>query len=169
MQLRKNCVIMRTENKNDTARRSSMNDPFGYQAPHNEDWLMPDPRINASGGFATAAMILGICSAAVTCCCCCLMPLTAVAGILAIVFAFIAKNQNEGILPRRAMIGLILGIVGLALCVLVCWFVFTSTAAMPPFPDEGATQAEIDQWIREYKEFFRAAGIDVDLDAFLGE
>ena len=143
-----------------------MNDPFGYQIPYSEDWT---PQTHSNGraeGYSTAALVLGICSVAVTCCCCCLFPLTLTAGILAIVFAFLAKRDNNGQMSGKATAGMILGIVGLIFCILLCVVLFGNMGQMPALPDENASNEEMAEWFREYEKILHDAGVDVDLSEY---
>ena len=88
-------------------------------------------------GYAIASLVLGIVSI-LSCCCCCTSALgvllMGVCAILAIVFAFIAKKNSDGKMDSKAITGLVLGLVSLA--VILCFAaaivgVFTMTDTIP--------------------------------------
>lgn len=73
-------------------------------------------------GYAIASLVLGIVSI-LACCCCCSSGLglifMGVSAILAIVFAFVSKKNNDGKMDAKAIAGLVLGIV--TVVVLLCF------------------------------------------------
>ena len=75
-------------------------------------------------GYAIASLVLGIVSI-LSCCCCCSSGLglifMGVSAILAIVFAFLSKKNNDGKMDAKAIAGLVLGIV--TVVVLLCFAV----------------------------------------------
>ena len=71
--------------------------------------------------YAIASLVLGIVS--ILCCCCCFadaigLIIMGVSAILAIVFAFLSKKNNNGKMDGKAIAGLILGIVAIVMLLL---------------------------------------------------
>ncbi len=129
-----------------------MNDQFGYQ----HTYLYEPTQYPSNGhaaGYATTALVLGIVSIVLCCCCCCLFFLAIVPGILAIIFSFLAKRDNGGKMPGKAVAGMILGILGILLFLLLCVVVFAEIFSMPEDPSA---------MLRELEQVYRDMGIDVD-------
>ena len=145
-----------------------MNDPFGYQTPYRDTIFTQKPQ-GHSAGYATTSLVLGIVSVAILFCCCCAFPAMLITGILAIVFAFLAKRDNDGEMPGKATAGMILGIVGLVLCILLCVVLFANFSLFSTFPDENASSEEIEAWFRDYERIMREAGVDADFSEYYGE
>jgi flagellar biosynthesis protein FlhB len=95
-----------------------MNNEFDFQSN-----LTATEKKNKNG-YAIASLVLGIVSI-LSCCCCCSSGLglifMGVSAILAIVFAFVSKKNNDGKMDAKAIAGLVLGIV--AVVVLLCFAV----------------------------------------------
>ena len=93
-----------------------MNQNFDYQPPSDRSFFGQQPSAQLSpkkNPYATASLILGIFSVAISCLCCCLYYISVILAVLAIVFACIAKKKNEEKMPPSAVAGLIFAIVGL--------------------------------------------------------
>ena len=97
-----------------------MNNEFNFQSNHNGfEPAQKKPQNN----YAIASLVLGIVS--ILCCCCCCFAETigliimGVSAILAIVFAFLSKKNNNGKMDGKAIAGLILGIVAIVMLLLV--------------------------------------------------
>lgn len=72
-------------------------------------------------GYAIASLVFGI--IAILSCCCCFADTLGVivlgaSAILAIVFAFVSKKNNDGKMDGKAIAGLILGIVSIVMLLL---------------------------------------------------
>ena len=93
-----------------------MNNEFDFQSN-----LTATEKKNKNG-YAIASLVLGIVSI-LSCCCCCSSGLglifMGVSAILAIVFAFVSKKNNDGKMDAKAIAGLVLGIV--TVVVLLCF------------------------------------------------
>lgn len=133
-----------------------MDNQFGYQ---NNDAPFQPVDLKPSGharGYSIASLSLGIAAIVVCCCCCCLFFLGGICGILAIVFACLAKRDNGGKMSGMAVAGLILGILGIILFVVMMIFWFSSFSGLPTDPQE--MRAFLEELERRYREM----GIDVD-------
>ena len=106
------------------------NNPFGYQnnnAPFEPGTPFSPPPQNNAKGYAIASLSLGIASVCVGFLCCCFavfIVLAGICGVLAIVFAIVAKHEADGKMPNMALAGLVLGIIGIVLCILLLLFAF---------------------------------------------
>ena len=108
-------------------------------------------------GYAIASLALGIASLVCVCCCCGALFFVGIpAGILAIVFAVLSRRDQGGKFSGMAIAGLILGIIGLILC-LICCVLYIQFNAMLNDPE--AMRA----FLEELEQMYRDAGIDVDL------
>ena len=98
-----------------------MNNEFNFQSNPYTGVATPEKKKN---GLSTASLVLGIVSI-LSCCCCCSsglgLAVMGVSAILAIVFAFLSKKNNDGKMNAKAIAGLVLGIV--AIVVLICFAV----------------------------------------------
>lgn len=108
-----------------------MNNQFDYSNPNEQppfmqsfDTMSPTPNKNGKG-FAIASLCLGIASVFFCCCCCCLYYVAIITGVLAIVFAFLSKNANNGKLSGMAIAGLILGIIAIVLFLMLAFLEFS--------------------------------------------
>ncbi len=113
-----------------------MNEKYGSQDINNVHQPAPQrnrparrPRVGRRGGggfgggggdnkLATASMVLGIVTAVLCIYATCMSVIGVVTGILAMVFAKKAKNQNGGLMPKKAKIGLAFSAVGLGILAL---------------------------------------------------
>lgn len=90
-------------------------------------------------GYAIASLMLGIVSV-VTCCCCYVetlgLVLTGVSAVLAIVFAFLSKKNNDGKMDAKAITGLILGIVGIVMLLILLVSIVGTYALLDQMPEE---------------------------------
>ena len=97
-----------------------MNNEFNFQS--NPYGGFEPAQKKPQNGYAIASLVLGIVSV-VTCCCCCVetlgLILTGVSALLAIVFAFLSKKNNDGKMDAKAIAGLILGIVGIVMLLIL--------------------------------------------------
>lgn len=88
----------------------------------------PIPQVPNKKGFDIAALVLGITSIIPGCCC---TYVGILLGILAIVFSVLFTKANEGMDVKKGMakIGMILGIIGLVLCIglMIFGFVFSTS------------------------------------------
>ena len=99
-----------------------MNNEFNFDSnPYGG--FAPQEKKNKNG-YSIASLVLGIVSI-LSCCCCCGEVLgtivMGVAAILAIVFAFLSKKNNDGKMDAKAIAGLVLGIV--AIVIILCFIV----------------------------------------------
>ena len=134
-----------------------MNNQFDYQnneTPFQQVNLSEPPKGHAKG-YSIASLSLGIAAILASCCCCCLYFAGGICGILAIVFAILARRDNGGKMPGMAIAGLILGIVGILLCIVVGVF-FNSFSGIPSTPEGMRT------FLQELEEMYKDMGIDVD-------
>ena len=92
-------------NKDDFVNQERKNEPINI--PHYENHNQPQQQENS--GYAIAALVCGIIS---------LVSCIFIAGILAIIFYFVDKNNNNGKPNNLARIGMILGIVSIVAFVL---------------------------------------------------
>lgn len=105
------------------------NNQFGYQfnnTPY-DPGIPPQPPEDRSKGYAIASLSLGIASICAIFLCCCFgifIGITIVSGILAIVFAFVAKREANGKMPNMAIAGVVLGIVGIVICIVFVIIIF---------------------------------------------
>ena len=142
-----------------------MNQNFDYQ-PSPEgintsfDPVPPAEEKKEGRGFAIASLGLGIVSL-FTCCCCCLCNLLFVpliCGILAIVFAVVSKNRSsDKKMSGMAIAGLILGIIGVVICVLLIGFILF-------IPD-----AFTEDFLKEYESVIREEMGDEFYEEYFGE
>lgn len=97
-----------------------MNNEFNFQS--NPYGGFEPAQKKPQNSYAIASLVLGIVSV-VTCCCCCVetlgLILTGVSALLAIVFAFLSKKNNDGKMDVKAVAGLILGIVGIVMLLIL--------------------------------------------------
>ncbi len=102
-----------------------MNNEFDFQpnVPNPYQEFNPAEK-KKKNGYAIASLVLGIVSL-VSCCCCCGealgLILMGVSAVLAIVFAFLSKKDNNGKMDGKAIAGLVLGII--AVVILICLLV----------------------------------------------
>lgn len=98
-----------------------MNNEFDFTSTTFSTVFADEEKKNKNG-YAIASLVLGIVSV-VTCCCCCVETLglimTGVSALLAIVFAFLSKKNNDGKMDVKAVAGLILGIVGIVMLLIL--------------------------------------------------
>ena len=113
-----------------------MNQNFDYTPQNDRSFFEQQPLYTPpkkSNKFATAALVLGICSVAASCLCCCLYYLSAPLSILAFIMAALSKKRNDGKMSGSAVAGIILAVLGIAIfiCCLAfeVWFYFS-------FPEE---------------------------------
>lgn len=89
--------------------------------------------------YAIVSLVLGIVSV-VTCCCCCVetlgLVLAGVSAVLAIVFAFLSKKNNDGKMDAKAIAGLILGIVGIVMLLILLVSIVGTYALLDQMPEE---------------------------------
>lgn len=122
---------------------------YDYQSPFENDSSMqqmtPPPPANQNGhGFAIASLVLGILALLFTCCC----AVNLIAGILAIVFAVVAKVKS-GKMPIIAKVGLILAIVAIVLMLLL-YGIYLYTVNEAIRNPEGEVGQKLDQFLRQY-------------------
>lgn len=83
--------------------------------------VFADEKKKNKNGFAIASLVLGIVS--LLCCCCASTAIGVLAmgacAVLAIIFAFVAKKNTNGKMDKKAVAGLVLGIVSIV--VLLCF------------------------------------------------
>ncbi len=108
-----------------------MNNEFNFQpeVPNPYAGFEPNQPKKKKNSFSVASLVLGIVSIAGCCCCCCSDILglitMGVAGVLAIVFAFVSKKDNENKkMDGKAIAGLILGIIAIVMLLLTLIAVF---------------------------------------------
>ena len=101
-----------------------MNNEFNFQSnvPNPYDGFDSAQPQKKKNNYALVSMILGIVAVAGCCICCCSevfgLLLMGVCAILAIVFAFLSKKNNNGKMDGKAIAGLVLGIVALVILLL---------------------------------------------------
>ena len=97
-------------------------------------------------------MVLGILTPVLTCCC---GFLALIPGILAIVFAVRSKNLSNGVMLGKATAGLVLGIIGLVLCLVstVVGIINVVTVLNDP------------EYWKSLEEIYREMGMDIDLSS----
>lgn len=115
-------------------------------------------------GFASAALVLGILSLVLCCCCYISIPL----GALGILFAILSRQDSQ--MPGRSRAGLGLSIAGLCLTFLMgvsmiltfvrdddFWIRFEDSLrdSMEYYQGEAYDSDELDDFFREYEEYFR--------------
>lgn len=116
---------------------------FGFTPP-------PQQPPKKGNGYATAALVLGIISVVLSCCCFCLYYLSLVLSIVGIVMAVLAKNQNGGKMPPKAIAGLILAIIGIVLFLFMVALQFAINAGMMDdffYDATGMTMEEYMEWM----------------------
>ena len=64
-------------------------------------------------GYAITSLVLGIVGMVFACFCCCLYYLAFVLAVISIVFAFLARKDNNKKMPGMAIAGLILAIIAI--------------------------------------------------------
>ena len=142
-----------------------MNQNFDYQ-PSSEgtqsffDPVPPVEQKKGGRGFAIAALVLGIVSICICCCCCfCdLLIVPLICAVLAIVFAIVSKHQSEDKkMHGMAIAGLILGIVGLVICVLLIGTILL-------IPDTFS-----EEFMKEYESIIREEMGDEFYEEYFGE
>lgn len=118
-----------------------MNNEFNFQS--NPYGGFEPAKKKAQNGYAIASLVLGILSV-VTCCCCCVeaigLILTGVSAILAIVFAFVSKKNNDGKMDGKAIAGLILGIVGIVMLLILLVAIIGTYSMISSIPEEEMLQ-----------------------------
>ena len=129
------------------------NDQSSFQQ-FNFNGTTPQKPEGHAKGFATASLCLGIASVVCTCLCCCLYYLAFLLSAISIVMAFLAKRDNGGKMPGKAVAGLILAIIGLVL--FICFLAFEIILMQIP---EAQMTAMLDEFFQEYygmsyEEFF---------------
>lgn len=98
------------------------------------------PQAKEKNGAAIASLIFGI--IAVLCCCCCCFVETlglivmGVSAILAIVFAFVSKKNTNGKMDKKAIAGLVLGIVAIVMLLLFVAAIVGVYAMIDTVPQE---------------------------------
>ena len=114
-----------------------MNNEFNFQS--NPYGGFEPAKKKAQNGYAIASLVLGILSV-VTCCCCYVetlgLVLTGVSAVLAIVFAFLSKKNNDGKMDAKAITGLILGIVGIVMLLILLVSIVGTYALLDQMPEE---------------------------------
>jgi hypothetical protein len=92
-----------------------MNNEFNFQP-----YTSPAKGVQKDG-YALASLVLGIIAVLCTCCCCAsalaIIPM-GICAILAIVFAFLSKKNANGKMSKKAVAGLVLGIVAMVILLL---------------------------------------------------
>ena len=116
-----------------------------YQPPLINDFIVQTPPPNNGNKFAVASLILGILSIVMLLFC---SGLNVVAAILAIVFAFVAKAKC-GKMPTMAIVGLILGIIGIVITVCLIGLIIYVIREALMNPD-GEIAAKLDAFFRQY-------------------
>ena len=97
-----------------------MNNEFNFQS--NSFGGFEPAQKKSQNNYAIASLVLGIVS--ILCCCCCCFAETigliimGVSAVLAIVFAFLSKKNNNGKMDGKAIAGLILGIIAIVMLLL---------------------------------------------------
>lgn len=124
-----------------------MNNEFDFQS------FTPPAKGNEKNKYALASLILGIVAVLCTCCCCAsvlgIIPM-GICAILAIVFAFVSKKNTNGKMDKKAVVGLVLGIVAMAILFLFLLCVVGTYALIDSTP-----QAELLALVEEtYKPLF---------------
>ena len=116
-----------------------------YQPPLINDFAGQYRQPNNGSGFAVASLVLGILSIVMLLFC---SGINLIAAILAIVFAFVAKAKC-GKMPTAAIIGLILGVIGIVVTVCLIGFVIyvLREALLNP---EGEIASKVDAFCRQY-------------------
>ena len=105
--------------------------PYGGFAPQEK---------KDKNSFAIASLVFGIIS--ILCCCCCCFVETlglitmGVSAILAIVFAFVSKKNNDGRMDKKAIAGLVLGIVAIVMLLLFVVAIVGVYAMIDTVPQE---------------------------------
>ena len=100
-----------------------------------------EPAKDKGRGYSIAALVLGIVSVAGCCLCCCIayfaLLVTFVCGILAVVFACLAKKETENKkMSGMAIAGLILGIAGIVIALVSLLLLVVSLATIGSMTDE---------------------------------
>ena len=115
-----------------------MNNEFKFETnPYGE--FAPKEKQNKNG-YATASLVLGIVS--VLCCCCCCISsgigliVMGLSAILAIVFAFVSKKNNDGKMDGKAVAGLVLGIVAIVILLLCLVAIISTYVLIDSMPEE---------------------------------
>ena len=131
------------------------NNQFGYsnnQNPFEPINPTPPPPENKSNGYAIASLALGIASICTSFLCCCFwlfIIFAGICGVLAIIFALVARHEENGKMPNMAIAGLVLGIVGIVLCLLIVVLV---------------VMVQIN--VELIQDFYREIGVEFDPDAY---
>jgi F0F1-type ATP synthase membrane subunit a len=90
-------------------------------------------------GYALASLVLGIVAVLCTCCCCAsalaIIPM-GICAILAIVFAFVSKKNSNGKMDKKAVAGLVLGIVAMVILFIFLVSVVGTYALIDSTPQE---------------------------------
>lgn len=114
-----------------------MNNEFNFQS--NPYGSFEPTQKKPQNGYAIASLVLGIVSVA-ACCCCCLetfgLILTGVCALLAIIFAFLSKKNNDGKMDGRAIAGLVLGIVGTVMLLVLLVAIVSTYSMIGQIPEE---------------------------------
>ena len=143
-----------------------MNSDFNFNStPEQEPFqpfeqVPPAPASRGAKGFSIAALSLGIASIAGTCCCCCcgLFFIPLLCGVLAIVFAILAKVRSQDKkFSGLAIAGLILGIIGVVLSLIF----FSFLLVIPSMIDE--------EFLLEYEAILREELGDEMFEEYFGE
>ena len=96
-----------------------MNNDFDFTSMTYSTFFADEKKKNKNG-FAIASLVLGIVS--LLCCCCASTAIGVLAmgacAVLAIIFAFVAKKNTNGKMDKKAVAGLVLGIVSIVVCFL---------------------------------------------------
>jgi len=115
-----------------------MNNEFDFTSTTFSTVFADEEKKNKNG-YAIASLVFGIVSV-VTCCCCCVetlgLILTGVSAVLAIVFAFLSKKNNDGKMDAKAIAGLILGIVGIVMLLILLVSIVGTYALLDQMPEE---------------------------------
>ena len=103
--------------------------------------------------FALASLVLGIVAVLCTCCCCAnvlgVIPM-GICAVLAIVFAFVSKKNSNGKMDKKAVAGLVLGIVAMVILLIFLVSVVGTYALIDSMPE-----AELLAMVEEtYKPMF---------------
>lgn len=113
------------QNEQSYNEQSNNANQYGYynQANNNTPYYTPvEPQQKQNSGYAIASLVLGILS--ILCCGTCGI----IMGILAIVFCYIDKNNNNGQTNSLARAGMICGIIALVCSVIYLILYFTVLA-----------------------------------------
>ena len=139
-----------------------MDNQFGYQSnePSFQQVNLSNRPNGHAKGYSIASLSLGIAAIFVCCCCCCLFFLGGLCGVLAIIFAILARRDNGGKMPGMALAGLIIGIIGILLFIIVCISFFSTFSTLPTNPEKMRV------FLQDLERFYQDMGYDVDFSEY---